>query len=78
LQISQEYHKDLISKANESQAIRIITLQLKQSPEYLQWVSINRWNGQVPYALGSGAVPFAALSQPSQIQNQNQNQTQLK
>jgi regulator of protease activity HflC (stomatin/prohibitin superfamily) len=56
----------------ESQAIKIITVQLKQSPEYLQWLSINRWNGQLPYALGSGAVPFfqLPLRPPSQIQNQ--------
>jgi prohibitin 2 len=44
-----------VARANgESQAIKIITSQLKQSPEYLQWLSINRWNGQLPYALGSG------------------------
>jgi len=70
-----------IAKANgESQAIKIISVQLKQSPEYLQWLSINRWNGQLPYALGSGAVPFVQLPQrpPSQLQNQTQNQTQLK
>jgi regulator of protease activity HflC (stomatin/prohibitin superfamily) len=67
-----------VAKANgESQAIRIITSQLKQSPEYLQWLSINRWNGQMPYALASGAVPFVPLPlrQPSEIQNQIQNQT---
>jgi len=70
-----------VAKANgESQAIKIITVQLKQSPEYLQWLSINRWNGQMPYALGSGAIPFFHLPQraPSQIQNQTQNQTQLR
>ena len=70
-----------VAKANgESQAIRIITVQLKQSPEYLQWLSINRWNGQMPYALGSGAFPFfqLPLRPPSQIQNQTQNQTQLR
>src|ERR1700693_3619672 len=70
-----------VAKANgESQAIRIITVQLKQSPTYLQWLSINRWNGQMPYALGSGAVPFfqLPLRSPSQIQNQTQNQTQLR
>jgi regulator of protease activity HflC (stomatin/prohibitin superfamily) len=69
--------KSNVAKANgESQAIRIITAQLKQSPEYLQWLSIKRWNGQMPYALGSGAVPFVPpLRQPSQIQNQIQNQT---
>jgi prohibitin 2 len=67
-----------VAKANgESQAIRIISSQLKQSPEYLQWLSINRWNGQMPYALGSGAVPFIQLPllHPSQTQNQTQNQT---
>src|SRR2546430_5184804 len=70
-----------VAKANgESQAIKIITVQLKQSPTYLQWLSINRWNGQMPYALGSGAFPFFQLPvrPTSQIQNQTQNQTQLR
>ena len=70
-----------VAKANgESQAIKIITSRLKQSPQYLQWLSINRWNGQMPYALGSGAVPFyqLPLRPPSQIQNQTQNQTQSR
>ena len=66
-----------VAKANgESQAIKIITLQLKQSPTYLQWLSINRWNGQLPYALGSGAVPFFQL--PVRPPSQTQNQTQLR
>src|SRR2546425_587365 len=70
-----------VAKANgESQAIKIITVQLKQSPTYLQWLSINRWNGQLPYASGSGAVPFfqLPLRPPSQSQNQTQNQTQFR
>jgi prohibitin 2 len=70
-----------VAKANgESQAIKIITVQLKQSPTYLQWLSINRWNGQLPYAFGSGALPFfqLPLRPPSQSQNQTQNQTQLR
>jgi prohibitin 2 len=47
----------------EAQAIQIITQQLRSSPEYLQWQSINRWNGQLPYALGSegGGLPFFQL-----------------
>jgi hypothetical protein len=57
-------------------SIRIITSQLKQSPEYLQWLPINRWNGQLPYALGTGAVPFVQL--PLMQKSQIQNQTQLK
>src|SRR5438034_4658793 len=60
-----------VAKANgESQAIKIITLQLKESPEYLQWLSINRWNGQMPYALGSGALPFFQIPLAKPQQNQ--------
>lgn len=55
-----------VAKASgESQAINIITEQLRSSPEYLQWQAINRWNGQLPYALGGGGgVPFFQLPSP--------------
>src|SRR2546430_1790129 len=60
-----------VAKAGgESQAIKVITVQLKQSPEYLNWLSINRWNGQMPYALGSGALPFFQLPVAKLQQNQ--------
>jgi prohibitin 2 len=62
-----------VTKAiGESQAIRIINSQLKQNPEYLQWLSINRWNGQMPYALGSGGVPFFQLPKTPLTLRQNQ------
>jgi prohibitin 2 len=64
------------AKANgESEAIKIITQQLRESPQYLQWQAISRWNGQMPYALGSSGFPFFQLPVP-QVQNQTQNQTQ--
>jgi prohibitin 2 len=64
-----------IAKASgEAQAIELITGQLRSSPEYLQWQAINKWNGQLPYASGSGAVPFFQLpsrqSQPTNQTNQ--------
>jgi len=57
----------------ESQAIKIITSQLRESPEYLQWQAISKWNGQMPYALGSSGFPFFQLPLPKA---QNQTQTQ--
>jgi prohibitin 2 len=59
--------------AGESEAIKIITQQLRESPEYLQWQAISRWNGQMPYALGSSGFPFFQLPVP-QAQNQTQPQ----
>ncbi|RPJ29837.1 MAG: prohibitin family protein [Nitrosopumilales archaeon] len=57
----------------EAEAIKTITTQLRESPEYLQWQAITKWNGQMPYALGSGGVPFFELPFPDA---QNQTQTQ--
>jgi prohibitin 2 len=59
--------------SGESEAIRTITEQLRQSPEYLQWQAITKWNGQMPYALGSSGFPFFQLPLPG---TQNQTQTQ--
>src|ERR1043166_7972761 len=60
----------------ESQAIKVITEQLRQSPQYLQWQAINRWNGQMPYALGSSGFPFFQAPVQSQVLKQpQQNQT---
>lgn len=56
--------------SGESIAINIITQQLRESPEYHQWQAITKWNGQMPYALGSSGIPFFQL--PLQ---QTQNQT---
>jgi prohibitin 2 len=68
---SQAAARSNVAKADgESQAIKIITAQLKHSPQYLQWLSINRWNGQLPYAL-SGAVPFFQLPRITTQQNQS-------
>jgi len=62
-----------VAKATgESQAIQIITEELKQSPEYLKWLTINRWNGIMPSALGSGGSPFFQLPVTTIAQNQTQ------
>jgi prohibitin 2 len=80
---AQAQAKANIAKASgESQAIKIITSQLRQDPQYLQWQAINRWNGQLPFSLGGqGAVPFFQLPQSqsrssaSGLQQQQQNRS---
>ena len=71
VQAQAQARANVARATGESQAIEIITSQLRQSPQYLQWQAINRWNGKMPYALGgSGAVPFFQL--PVQQQSQSQ------
>src|ERR671927_596500 len=79
VQAQAQARSNVARAEGEAQAIKVITDQLRQDPQYLQWQSINRWNGQMPYALGSGGFPFFQLPlQPQQQQPQSllqQNQT---
>ncbi|MFL6413241.1 MAG: prohibitin family protein [Nitrososphaeraceae archaeon] len=76
VQAQAQARSNVARAEGESQAIKVITEQLRQSPQYLQWQSINKWNGQMPYALGSGGFPFFQLplqqQQQSSLPQQNQ------
>ena len=64
VQAQAQANANVAKAGGESQAIKIITSQLRQAPQYLQWQAINKWNGQLPYSLGGqGAVPFFQLPQ---------------
>jgi hypothetical protein len=77
VQAQAQARANVARASGEGQAIKVITEQLRQSPQYLQWQSINRWNGQMPFSLGgAGAFPFLQppSRQPQQQSAQN-NQT---
>jgi prohibitin 2 len=74
VQAQAQANANVAKASGEAQAITIITEQLKESPQYLQWQSINKWNGQMPYALGTGDV-FSLFHLPPPTQQQVQNQT---
>src|SRR5438477_4780607 len=76
VQAQAQARANIARAGGESQAIKVITEQLRQSPQYLQWQAINRWNGQMPYALGGGGFPFFQLplqKQPQSLQPSQQN-----
>src|SRR5689334_23267849 len=76
VQAQAQARANVARAGGESQAIKVITEQLRQSPQYLQWQAINRWNGQMPYALGGGGFPFFQLPLQAQALKQlQQNQT---
>jgi regulator of protease activity HflC (stomatin/prohibitin superfamily) len=52
----------------QAKAIRIINDQLRNSPDYIKWLSVQRWNGVLPLVTG-GAVPFIDLKSMTQTTN---------
>lgn len=58
LQQIQFEAQQAVAKANgDAQAIEIINQQLIKSPQYINYLAVNRWNGVMPLAT-SGALPF--------------------
>ena len=45
----------------QAKAIQIINDQLRNSPDYIKWLSVTRWDGKLPLYLGNGATPFINL-----------------
>lgn len=40
----------------EAEAIRIVNEELSKSPRYIDYLTIQRWDGKMPLALGSGSL----------------------
>lgn len=51
-----------IAKAQgEAEAIRIIDEQLKQNPNYLEWLRTQKWDGKLPLVTGDSGIPFIQI-----------------
>lgn len=46
----------------EAQAIALIEEQLANSPNYIDYYKLQKWNGVLPQVIGDGVNPFVALS----------------
>lgn len=81
LQEKAEYEAEAaIAKANgdkqvsitsaeaEAESIRIVQEQLQESPNYLNYLMITKWNGQLPYVDGEGGNMLFTLPQPDAIE----------
>ena len=45
----------------EAYAIKAVQEQLAQSPEYIEYERIQKWNGQYPEVMGNTVNPFVTL-----------------
>lgn len=53
-----EAQKILIEAQSQAEAIRLINEQLEKSPEYIEYVKAQRWDGKLPIFVGGGEIPF--------------------
>lgn len=49
----------------EAYAIKAVQEQLASSPNYIDYLKINNWNGELPQAIGNEVNPFFALDNKS-------------
>lgn len=50
----------------QAYSIEIIQKQLLESPEYIQFLQVDKWNGQLPQFMGGDVNPFVAIGSPAQ------------
>lgn len=60
----------------EAYAIEVVQKQLAKSPNYIDYLKINNWNGELPQAIGNDINPFIVLDGGSSqsaaaVRNQN-------
>lgn len=60
-EIQAQAQQAVAQAEGQAKAIQIINDQLRNSPDYLKWLSIQKWNGVLPLYLGNGATPFINL-----------------
>lgn len=51
-----------IAAEAEAEAIKLIQQQLANSPNYVDYLKIDRWNGELPQVVSDGVNPFVALN----------------
>ena len=53
---------NVLQAQGEAEAIRIIDVQLRENPRYLEWLKTQRWDGVLPLVTGGeGATPFIQI-----------------
>lgn len=66
IQAEAEANATVTRATAEAKAIEIINEQLYKSPLYLQYIAIEKWDGKLPYFMGTEAVPFISIQPPEQ------------
>lgn len=52
---------NILEAEGEAAAIKIIDEQLRNNPNYLEWLKTQRWDGKLPLVIGEGGTPFIQI-----------------
>ena len=52
---------NILEAEGEAAAIKIIDEQLRNNPNYLEWLKTQRWDGRLPLVTGEGGTPFIQI-----------------
>lgn len=62
---------NILEAEGEAAAIKIIDEQLRNNPNYLEWLKTQRWDGKLPLVIGEGATPFIQIPTTEEVQQPN-------
>lgn len=57
-----EMNAEIARAEGQARAIEVIEQRLRQSPNYLEYYRLDKWNGVLPLVMGSDANPFINLN----------------
>lgn len=61
-QAEGEKQASIARAEGEAAAIRLVQEQLKVSQNYISWYALQRWDGKLPFMMGTGATPLVDVS----------------
>jgi len=59
---------NILEAEGEAAAIKIIDEQLRNNPNYLEWLKTQRWDGKLPLVIGEGGTPFIQIPTEEEAQ----------
>ena len=62
---------NILEAEGEAAAIKIIDEQLRNNPNYLEWLKTQRWDGKLPLVIGEGGTPFIQIPTTGEEQQPN-------
>ena len=65
IQAQAEADSQKLTADAQAYAIEVVQEKLENSPNYIEYLKINNWNGVLPQVIGDGVNPFVSLSTDS-------------